>query len=215
MSVTLKAEQRSEVGTNRTRALRKTGQVPCVIYGHGEGTVSASVSEHELELVLHQGERLLMLEIEGKEQSVILKDVQYDTFGRQILHADFIRVDLTESVNVTVAIVLRGTPTAAAGEGVTLQQTAADVELACPANAIPEEIRISVTEMAIGDSLHMSDLGLPEGATLVSPADAVVCTLSQMAEEVEEEAEEGEGGTGDEPEVIGAKEDDEDEKSAD
>ena len=210
MAEVLKATKRTESGTRKARALRKDGLLPAVLYGHGEGTVTITLHEHELELALLHGERLLEIKLGGKSQNALIKDIQYDTWGQKILHVDLTRVSLDELVTVTVKITLVGTP-AGVDEGGSLQQALPSAEIQCRVDQIPEEIRVQVNSLNIDDAFHLSDLELPEGSELLTDPETLVCNVIMIAEEVEaeeaEEAEEGEGG--DEPEVIGAKPEDE------
>ncbi len=202
----LKATKRSDLGTRKVRLLRKKGDIPGVIYGHGEEVIPVTLHEHEVELAILHGERLLEVRIGNKKHNVLIKEIQYDTFGHEVLHIDLTRVNLDERVEVTVPVVLRGTPVGI-DEGGVLQQAASEVTVECVVTAIPEEIRISVADLKVGDTLHMSDLPLPEGAKLMSDPEAVICSLSIVAEEEEApvEAEEEETAAVEEPEVIGEK----------
>ena len=153
-----------------------------------------------MDLAIHHGERILEIALGRKKENVLIKDVQWDTFGQEPLHLDLSRVDLDERVQVTVPIVLRGTP-AGAEDGGVLQQSTAEVQIEVAVRDMPDEIRLSVNQLAVGDTLMMSDLELPGGATLVSNAETRICSLIVVAEEVEPEAPEGEEPAG--PEVIG------------
>ena len=199
----LKATPRSELGTRKVRRLRGQGLIPGIIYGHGQDAQSVTLNRHDVDLAILHGERLLEIELDRKKQNVLLKEVQYDTFGQEVLHVDMARVSLDERVEVTVPIVLRGIP-AGVNEGGTLQQTMAEVRIECVVTAIPEEIRVSVAGMQVNDSLHARDLPLPEGAVLPDDPDTVVCSVTVLVE-VEEKVE-GEAAPGaPEPEVIGEK----------
>lgn len=209
----LKATIRSEVGTRRARALRAQGQIPAIIYGHGQEPLSVALDEHEVELTIQHGERLLEVEIDGTVQNVLVKAVQWDTFGKERIHLDLTRVDLDERVTVTIPIVLRGTP-AGVNEGGVLQQSLPELSIECAVRDIPEDIHVMINEMNIGDSIHLNDLELPKGATLVGDADTQVCSVVVVEEEVVEEAEEGEGDAT-QPEVIGEKKDEESGDEAD
>lgn len=202
----LKASTRDELGTRKARRLRESGKIPAIIYGHGEAAQAVALHEHEVQLAIVHGQRLLEIDLGGAKENVLIKEVQYDTLGQEILHVDLTRVSLDERVEVTVPIVLRGTP-AGAAEGGVLQQSAAEVRIECLVTAIPEEVRASVNDMGIGDALHMSDLELPEGAALLVEPDTVVCTVIVIAEEVEE-APEAEAEAA-EPEVLGEKKEEE------
>ncbi len=203
----LEANIRSNVGTRDSRILRADGLIPCIIYGHGEDPVAISLSEAELSLAVHHRQRLLEIKIKGKrkKQNVLIKELQWDTFAYHILHADLTRVDLDEKVTVTVPIVLRGTPAGASENGV-LQQWALEVRVECLVRAIPEDIRVLVTDMKVGESLLMKDLELAEGAKLLSDPEARVCSVEVIQEEAPAEAE-GEAAAA-QPEVIGEKTED-------
>jgi large subunit ribosomal protein L25 len=208
MAEVLKATTRTESGTRNARAMRKEGLVPAVLYGHGEGTVSLALNSRELFFALRHGEKLLDVEMDGSHQNVLIKALQYDTWGKEILHVDLTRVNLDELVTVTVKITLLGTPVGV-DDGGSLQQPLNSVEIECRVDQIPEGIRVQVNELKIDDALHVSDLDLPEGSRLLGDPEALVCNVITIAEEIEaEEGEEGEGGEGGaEPEVIGGKPD--------
>jgi large subunit ribosomal protein L25 len=214
MAEVLKATKRTESGTRKARALRKDGFLPAVLYGHGEGTLALTIHEHELELALLHGEKLLAIELDGETQNVLIKDLQYDTWGQKVLHVDLTRVSLDELVTVTVKISLIGTP-AGVDAGGSLQQAIPSAEIQCRVDQIPEEIRVQVNELNIDDALHLSDLELPEGSELLSDPATLVCSVVTIAEEEEavEEPEEGEESA--EPEVIGAKPEEETEEDQD
>jgi large subunit ribosomal protein L25 len=198
----LTAKRRSERGTRQSRRLRKQGLIPGIVYGHGEEPLAITISEHEVELALLHGERVVEVAVEGQTLNALVKDVQWDTFGHEVLHVDLARVNLDEVIEVEVTVVLTGTP-AGVKEGGMLQQVLDVAEVQCTARAIPEEIRVPVTELEIGDRLTVSDLKPPEGARLLADPDELVCQVVMVAEEEEEEAVEAEGAG--EPEVIGEK----------
>lgn len=195
----LRASTRTQIGSRRARQLRQKGLIPGIIYGHEEPPEAITLSEHDLELAVLHGERILEIDVEGKLQNVLVKDVQWDTFGHEVLHVDLCRVRLDERVELTVPVVLRGTPAGAADGGV-LQQTLAEVEIECLVTAIPEELRVPVTALRVGDSLHLRDIPLPDGCELLGEPDTMVCTVRVVAEVAEAPEEEAEAG---EPEVIG------------
>ncbi len=200
----LKAQKRLDAGTRKARALRKQGLIPGVIYGHGRKTQPITMSEHDVTLAVLHGERLLEIELDGKKENALIKEVQYDTFGQEVIHVDLARVRLDERVEVTVPIVLRGTPVGLASDGV-LQQAANEVTMECIVTEIPEDISIQVTDLEVGEARYMRDLPLPEGAKLVSNSDTMVCSVIVIAEEEAppEVAEAEEAAP--EPEIIGEK----------
>lgn len=172
----LKCESRTTGGSRAAARLRKTGKVPGIVYGHGETPMPVAVSQHDLEIVLHQGRHLLELDLDGQKHRVLVKDVQYDHLGTTPVHVDLTRVSLDERVQVTVALDFRGTPQGVK-EGGILDQTISDVEIECLVTEIPTSIRVDVSELALSQSLHVSDLVLPPGVKAITGADLVVCTV--------------------------------------
>jgi len=200
----MKATIRKETGSRQVKKLRSKGLTPGIIYGRGDKPVQVTISEHDLELALQHGERLLEVNVDGEVENALVKDVHYDTFGHCVLHVDLLRVSLTDRVEVEVRVVLRGTPKGVADGGV-LNQITSDIKVECPVAAIPEEVRVMVTGLGLDDSLHLRDIPLPEGVVLLDDPNMILCQCAELAEEPE--AEEGEGEA--EPEVIGEKKEDE------
>jgi len=210
MATTMKAEKRAVLGTRASRQFRKLKKVPAIIYGHGVTPVAVALDGRELEKAIHHGDRLLELDLGDQKENVLVKEVQYDTYQQDIIHVDFARVNLDERVTVTVPILLRGTPAGAADGGV-IMPNIATVEIECLVTAIPDDVRASVTDMKLGDTLHMKDLPLPEGAKLISKGELIVASCTKIAEEVVAAPAEGEvvaaaATEGAAPEVIGEKE---------
>ena len=199
----LNANKRRATGKREARALRKRGLVPCIIYGHGRDTVAVAINRHDLDLAVLHGQRLLEIDVEDKKENVLIKDLQWDTFGHEILHMDLTRVNLDERVTIAIPIVLRGTPVGLSQDGV-LQQMNSEVNVECLVRDMPEEIRVMVTDLKVGDSILMRDLELPEGVKLLDNEDTRVCSVNVIAEEEEAEAVEEEA-QGAQPEVIGEK----------
>lgn len=200
----LKADKRSEKGSKQVSRLRRQGKVPGIVYGHGLEAVPVTLDLRELTSALTHHERLLELDISGGKENVLVKDVQYDAFQKEVLHIDLARVNLDERVTVTVPVVLRGTPAGAADGGV-LTQTLGQIEIECLVTAIPEDVRQAVGEMKIGDVLHAKDLALPQGARLITDGELIIASVALVAEEVAAPAAEGTA----EPEVIGGKKEEE------
>lgn len=142
------------------------------------------------------------LSVDGKSETVLVKEVQYDHLGIEVLHVDFARVSLNEKVTVTVPLELKGDPKGEA-EGGVMQQLVADLEVECVVTDIPEAIRHNVSDMGLDSVLHLKDIKLPDGVVALQDEDLVLATLSKIEEEVAE-------GSADaaEPEVIGKVADD-------
>jgi large subunit ribosomal protein L25 len=174
--VTLKATPRTGSGSRAAIKLRKQGLVPAIVYGHKEENASVAVSAEELDRairVLHV--RMLNLDIAGKSESVLIREVQWDPFGKQMMHVDFERKSATEKVRVTVPVELRNAPKATGG-GV-LDQPLHTLHIECFLGAIPEAIRLDITNLTLGHPIHVSDLKLPEGVRVLESPEAVVVHL--------------------------------------
>jgi large subunit ribosomal protein L25 len=197
-SAQLTAKVREELGSRRNKRLRDAGFVPGVIYGHKEAVVPVTLPKKELVGHLNHGAHLFSLALDGRSENVLVKDVQYDHLGIEVLHVDFTRVDLNERVTVTVPLILKGEPKGEADGGV-LTQVMSDIEVECLVTQIPEEIRHNVADLGLGDVVHIGDLKLPEGVRAVPEPEQIVATVKEVAEEAPAEAAEGAA----EPEVIG------------
>ncbi len=209
---TLRGEMRTATGTRAAQALRATGKLPAVIYGHGEKPESITLEQHEVEVALAHGARTLEVQIGKKKKPYLIKEVQYDHLATTPIHLDLARVDLTELVRVRVGIELRGTPKGVADGGI-LDQVMADLEVECTVTAIPDTLHPLVTDLGLGDSLLVKDLELPEGVSALADPEDRVATVKVLAiheeesETPDQEAEE----SSEEPERIGrVRKDDED-----
>ncbi|MBA7695974.1 50S ribosomal protein L25 [subsurface metagenome] len=199
-SLLLKAEIREHTGSKSAAKVRKQGRIPAIVYGHKKEPVAISLDVRNLVEGLHHGHRLMDVQIGKKRQKMIVKDLQYDYLGKDIIHVDLMRVDVTETVKVTVPIELKGTAKGTQEGGVIAEHTD-HFEIECKVTDIPETIVVSVKDMDVGDVLHAGDIELPEGVKLSSPRETLLVTCSlvaaaKAAEEVEEEAPAA-------PEVIG------------
>jgi large subunit ribosomal protein L25 len=192
------AKVRPELGSRKNKRLRDAGFVPGVIYGHKEAVVPVTLPKKELVGHLNKGAHLFALSVDGNNENVLVKDVQYDHLGIDVLHVDFARVDLNERVEVTVPLVLKGEPKGEA-EGGVLQQNIADLEIECLVTQIPNEIRYNVSDMGLDAVLHIKDLPLPDGVRALQDPDLIVAAVREVVEEAPAEAAEGAA----EPEVIG------------
>jgi len=189
----LNAIIRENTGSKDAAKERKQGRIPAIIYGHKQEPEAISLDEHNLVVGLHHGHRIMDIKIGKKTQKVLVKDLQYDYLGKNIIHADLVRIDITETVKVTVPIELKGTAKGTQEGGVITEHTD-HLEIECQAAHIPESIVVNVTDMEVGDTLHAADVELPQGANLTSSPDILLVTCSlvaaaKAAEEIEEEEE--------------------------
>src|SRR3954464_16072748 len=153
-SAQITAKPRPELGSRANRRLRGTGLVPGVVYGHKEAVVPVSLPRKELVGHLNKGAHLFDLSLDGKSEKVLVKEVQFDHLGLEVLHVDFARVSLDEKVEVTVPLELKGEPKGEA-EGGVLQQIVAELEVECLVTEIPDKIVHNVSEMALNDVVHI------------------------------------------------------------
>ncbi len=203
----LEAEVRKHTGSKDAARLRRQGRIPAIIYGHKLEPQAVSVDAHAFVEGLHHGHRLMDLQVGAQTESMIVKDIQYDYLGRDIIHVDLVRVDVTEKIKENVPIELKGTPKGST-EGGILEEHADRLEVECLVTNMPETLVVSVKEVGVGDVLHASDVELPEGVKLVSPTSTllVTCHLKAAAVSTDDELEEEAPST---PEVITEKKADE------
>jgi large subunit ribosomal protein L25 len=176
ISVIQKAQPRAESGSRAATKLRKAGRVPAVVYGHKQDNAQVSVSAEELDRAIRvQHARVLDLELNGKTETVLIREVQWDYLGKQMIHVDFERKDRSELVRVSVPVELRNAPKVTGG-GV-LDQPLHTLHVECPLGSIPEAIRIDITNLTLGNPIHVKELALPEGVKVLEAPEAVVVQL--------------------------------------
>jgi large subunit ribosomal protein L25 len=181
-------------GSRATRRLRRSGQVPGVLYG-GEGEpVSFTVDARELRHALAASGAVLDLELEGTSTPAVLKDAQYHPVRGETMHIDLLRVRLDVAIHATVSVELTGTEEApGVVQGGVLDQITREVNVEALPNDIPETITFDVSKMEINDTLYLSSLAAPKGVTLLDDLEeTTLVTLSppNVDVEAEEEAEE-------------------------
>lgn len=199
---TISVETRKVAGSRAAARLRRDGKLPAILYGHGVDPNPLTLNYKEVERMIEDGYHVVKLAMGGKEQPCQFKDAQWDHLGKHLIHVDMLRVDLNERVSVNVPIEYRGTAPGIA-EGGVMHHELNQIEVECMVSAIPDSIRVDVSEMKLDDVMHISDVKLPDGMTHIMDEDAVVATvkLPTVAEEVTPA--EGEAGEVTEPEVIG------------
>ena len=197
---TLKVELRDTYGKRANRRLRASGRVPAVLYGHKKEGKNLALSAAELEAAIRHGNRFVALS-GGLSESAFIKDVQWNTWGTEVLHVDFARASADEKIRVTVPIELRGESPGTKDGGVVKHALHA-IELECEAASVPEKIEVNINRLEFGQVLHVSDIELPQGAKALIEASTVVVSCVAPVEISEEETAATEGT---EPEIIGRK----------
>ena len=165
--------------------------------------MSFAVSAHDLNQVIKHGEHVVEMVLDGQPGNYLIKAVQYDAYGDELVHADFVRVRLDETVQVTVPVILRGAP-AGAVEGGVLVPGLLELRVECLVTNIPEDVRVRVNDLKIGDVLHVKDLPPMEGVEILNDPEAILASCTMVTEEevaAPVVAVEGEETT--QPEVIG------------
>ncbi|MHC4917464.1 MAG: 50S ribosomal protein L25 [Planctomycetota bacterium] len=199
----IKASTRAEKGKGPARRLRAAGRVPAVIYAKGKEARPLTLERGEMERAVNRNERLISLDIEGKVSQALVKEVQFEPVSRLIAHVDFQEISATEAITVTVQIRPRGTPEGAK-EGGVLDVVMHEVEVEGRSADIPDEIRVDVTALQIGDVIRAGELTLPPGLKLVTDGRSTVVALEHPRSEEDAEAQVAEAGAG-EPEVLTGK----------
>jgi len=201
----LQASARDRLGTRYSRRLRRDGLLPAVMYGHGEAPAHVALNHEQFMDCLHHGAHLLEIASDaGTGQTCLIKEVQYDYLGTNIIHVDLTRVDLTEEVHVTIPIVVQGEEECPGLQmpGALLDQPMVDIEVICLANAIPGNVVADVSKLEVGDSVLVRDVSLPEGVRTEHEDDEVIVTIAMSKVDAEEEEEAPTEAASAEPEVI-------------
>ena len=190
-TVTLGAARRSDAGKGAARQLRLSGRIPAVIYGHGRAPESLSLGEAELERVLkglEVGSALFDLDVEGTPVKALVREIQRHPFRAKILHVDFLEIHAGEKITVQLAIHLTGSPDGVRNGGGVLDQALRDLTIRVLPQDIPNRLEVDVTELRLGQSLHVSDLRIPNVEIITDPG-KTVCSV--VAPKVEAEPVEG------------------------
>ncbi len=209
------AKKRELQGSANARRLRKSGSLPGVIYGDGEDAMAVLFGMHDFELLLHHhaSETMLVgIAIEGEgDVTALLKDVQHHPVTGDLLHADFLKVAADKPIQVEIALQIIG-EAAGVKAGGSLEIVMHTLGVECLPGDLVESIEVDVSEMEIGDILHVSNVTLGSALKLLSDPEAIVVSVAEPRAEEEEEEEDvlGEGvADAAEPEVISEKKADE------
>lgn len=181
-ALTLPAETRERAGKGASRALRREGRVPAVIYGGGEDPLPIHVETKELNRQLGTGHfmnSIVMVEVAGKSVRVLPKDVAFHPVTDQPLHADFFRLSKDSKIEVNVPVVfVNEEASPGLKKGGVLNVVRHELELVCESDKIPDEIQIDVTGLEVGDSIHISTVSLPAGSvSAITDRDFTIATI--------------------------------------
>jgi large subunit ribosomal protein L25 len=192
----LKASTREAGGKGAARKLRRAGRVPAVLYGKDMESVALSLDAMEVEHLFQAisvENTIVELEIDGEGGShqTLVREIQSHPYRYQLVHVDFLRIQSDVAVDVEVPVELIGTPVGVKLHGGVLEQVVHELPVRCLPSLIPELIEVDVSGLEIEDSLHLSDIQLPEGVEPTIDLDRTLCLVSAPRAAMEEEAEEG------------------------
>jgi len=186
-------------GSRVSRRLRTEGRIPAVIYGHKQAVVPITLSRDDVWRMIKAASHLANLDLGGTTETVLIRDVQWDNLGKEILHLDFARVNAEELIETDVHVELRGTAPGVA-EGGILDQLVHSLRVKCPAGAIPEAIRVDISHLAVDGGVYVRDLTLPPGVTAEPDPDTLIVHVVVRGAQAETTEAGAEGVT--QPEVI-------------
>ena len=200
-NTSIDATLRSRVGKGSARAARRAGLVPAVIYGNKQDPVGITMVSRDITKIVHQPGifgRLLEIDVAGKKSTVLTRDIQFHPVNDAIMHMDFLRISQSATVAVAVPVeFINEDKCPGIKIGGVLNVVRYEVELNCPATAIPEKITIDLDGVKIGDSIHISAIPLPEGVSpTITDRDFTVAILASpgggVKNEDDEDAADGE-----------------------
>lgn len=190
-TVTVALERRQEVGKGGARKLRRMGYVPAVLYSREsqKGAEPLKIRVGELERLLRipgVTHHILELSVDGEKRRGIIKDIQYNPVKNEVWHIDFYEVKADQKISITVPVVLQGEAKGVKAGGI-LELVTPELEVECFPDAIPEAIVVDVTNLEIGDAIHVRELQVPEGVTVAENPDEVVVVVTPPEVVAEEE----------------------------
>lgn len=203
--VTLAASPRTERGKGAARKARAQQQIPAVIYGRGREPQSLVLDAKALDLALQgidPSSTLIDLTVDGKPVKTLIREIQRHPVRYEIMHVDFFEIHAGELIKLSVAVHLTGIPDGVRNGGGVLDQVTREVELEVTPDAIPDRIELDVTDLAMAQSLHVSDLDIPNAKLLTDPGNTLCTVVPPRVEEVETPVAEEEAAEAEEPELI-------------
>jgi len=198
MTDVIQATKRDSTGTSSTIRLRREGNVPAVLYGHGEANEHLAIPATQVKGLLRTHSKMVKLTGDVNETALI-SEMQWDALGIEVLHLDLIRVNIQEKIELTVSIHTHG-EAIGTREGGILLENVREVEIRCSAGSIPENLALDVNGLHLGQNATAADLQLPEGVELITPADTVIAHIEEPRQEMA--TNDTADSVGAEPEVI-------------
>jgi large subunit ribosomal protein L25 len=177
----LGAKARTGTGKGVARKLRQAGEIPGIIYGHGRAPQPLSLNGREFDRLLSTvaiQSTVIELSFDGTMARTLIREIQRHPFKKQVIHVDFQELVAGEKVTVEVPLVFVGTADGVKNSGGILDQVMHEILVHCDPSTIPNHVDVDVTPLAIGKSLHVSDLKVPDGVEVLSDPEATVCIVS-------------------------------------
>ena len=203
----IEAQKRTGKGSRAAARLRQEGLVPTNLYGHGEESTPLTVSQDVVRPLVYSGHKLVEIHCDGKVETALVREVQWDAFSKTITHVDFMRIDVNERVHTVVPVQLRGTAPGVLLGGI-LEQPVHSLHIEASAADVPDSIVIKIDQLQLGQSIHVRDLtDLPEGVTIKGAADQVIVHVVSPRAEDAKAVDVNAAPT--QPEVVGKKKKDE------
>jgi large subunit ribosomal protein L25 len=193
------SQKNKGTGTRVARRLREKGLIPAVIYGHKQAVVPVTLARDDVWRMVHSPGHLAELDVGGISETVLIRDVQWDHLGKEILHLDFARVSAEEIIETEVPLELRGHAAGIAAGGV-VEQVVHSLRISCRAGAIPDSIKVDIGHLEVNQGVHVREITLPPDVTV--NADPDVLLVHVVVRAVKEEPAEPAAEATAEPEVI-------------
>jgi large subunit ribosomal protein L25 len=208
-AVTIQVEPRDPsknkgTGSRVSRRLRAKGRIPAIVYGHKETPQPVSLTRDDVWSMIKNHTHLAELKIGDVMQMVIVREIQWDHLGKEIIHLDFARVSADEAIETEVPLELHGVAPGVA-EGGVQEFLVHHISVSCRANAIPDAIRIEISDLHLGQAIYVKDLKLPEGVTAIDEGEKLLVHV--VTRQSAPEPTPGEVPATSEPELIGRKPD--------
>lgn len=200
----LAVKRRGEQGSIQCRRLRDGGFVPGNIYGHKQDAVPLKAPAGDVTALVRGGTRVLDVDLEGAVEKAIIREVQWDYLGKEIVHFDLVRVDPNEKLHVEVKVELKGTAPGVLSAAGVLDHTLRTLTVECLAIQIPDSIIVKINTLEVGQAIHVREIEVPPNTRILNNPEAIVVRVAQHVEEVPTAAAVGEEGPA-QPEVIGRK----------
>ncbi len=215
----IEVEERTSIGKNESRRLRHSGKIPAVLYGAGKRNFPVTVDPDQVEKILNSeagANTLLDLKLKGPntQRKAMIREYQTDPVKGTVVHADFIRIEMDQKLQIHVPVRVSGVAPGVKDQGGVLEIVQRTLDVSCLPADIPEMIQVDISALNLGDQVRLGDLKVASNVEVLQPADTVVVTIV-LPRAIEEETTEVEGEEeGAEPEVIAkGKKEDEDESA--